>query len=64
MNPKGNYSLIVMINPIINDDLRSIMISDQDNQANTRYQDEKKLKIESFTKIGLCLGRKQDNFIL
>ena len=49
-----------MINPIINHDLRLVMISDQDNQANTRYQDEKKLKIESFTKIGLCLDGKQD----
>ena len=51
MNPKGNYLLIVMINQIINDDLRLIMISDQDNQANTIYRDEKKLNIESFTKI-------------
>jgi len=45
-----------MINPRINDDLRLIMIINQDNQANTRYQNEKKLKIESFTKIGFVFG--------
>ena len=30
------------------------MISDQDNPTNTRYKDEENIKIESFTKIGLC----------
>ena len=58
MDLKGNYSLIDMINPRINDDWRLIMISDQDNPINTRYKDEKNLKIESFTKIGLCLDWK------
>ena len=48
-----------MINPKTNGDLRLIMISDQDNPINTRYKDEKKLKIESFTKIGLCLDKKK-----
>ena len=49
-----------MINPRINDDLVLIMISDRDNQANTRFQDEKMLKFKSFTQKILCLDRKQD----
>ena len=57
MDTKGNYSLIDMIKPRINDDWKLIMISDQDNPINTIYKDEKKLKIESFTKIGLCLNK-------
>ena len=60
MNSKDNYSLIDMINPRISGDLRLIMINDQDNPINTRYKDEKKLNIESFTKICLCFDRKQD----
>lgn len=36
------------------------MLSDQDKPINTRDKNEKKINIESFTKICLCLERKQD----
>lgn len=60
MNPINNYSIIDTINPNTIDALRLIMFSDKDKSINTRDKDEKKLNIKSFTKMCLCLERKQD----
>ena len=49
-----------MINLRINDDLVLIMISDQDNQASTRFQDEKMLKFKSLENLMVSIKKSKN----